>query len=446
MITIVLGKPGTGKSYHTVRYLANYITTLARKEKIERSIFTNLSIDLDALQRYCDCKRIKINISETVFKVDDSFLKYDETYLERGEKRKVNRGNKEFLEIDPKSKAFFWNRFPDNALIIIDEIQKYLSNIKEVGDSEEQSLVEYFSLHRHKRHDWIFLTQNLMSLSISVRRVSEKIVECLNSKQLTLPFPLSIPIRDIQTLLLGFGVQNQIYRVREGRLDGSYRVVYDGPIEPVVMRQEIFDLYQTHTLVASESVGVSSDSEIPFDLGRGAWRRALWWFVKKHWFHLTVKAICFYLAFKALCMFFSFLRSPDWLNLLGGDITPAVIESADDPALSQDLNSVEISELDIKSDENSEFFDFDVKRRSQAPIMSRVVLPGAVFENGLKYETGSITVDGRRIKDIDVRFGVTYEDPVIYYYNLYDDLDRFRRWLRYQQKQRALAGSNDIQY
>lgn len=437
MITIVLGKPGTGKSYHTVRYIANYLRTLAKKESIDRKIFTNLSINPDALQKYFDRRRIKIDVSDVLVLIDDRFLKYDETYLQPGEKRLEKRGNKEFLTVDPKSNAFFWNRFPDNALIVIDEIQKYLSNIKEVGDAEEQSLVEYFSLHRHKKHDWIFLTQNLMSFSISVRRVSEKIVECLNTKQLSLPFPLSIPIRDIQTLLLGFGIQNQVYRVREGRLDGSYKIIYDGPVEPVVMHKEIFDLYQTHTLLAAESasVGVSSDSEVPFDLGRGAWRRALWWFVKKHWFHLTLKFACFCLILYLLNGLFNFMKSPDWLNLLGGDSYKKNQAAAVAPKRTGRPFVPDVP--DVVIDENLEEISEIIETKEPKKPIKTVVLPGVLNFDGVTLHEGMLAPSGLRVKSISPRNGVDYETPEKIYFDLYDELDRHRRWLRYYERQRV---------
>lgn len=435
MISIVIGKPGTGKSYHCTRYLANYIETLAKKKQLERRIFTNLSVNIDAFQKYFDRRRVKVNVAEILIPIDGSTLKYDEELLAPGEKRTVKRGNKEFLEISPSSQAFFWNRFPDNALIIIDEIQKYLSNIKEVGDSEEQSLVEYFSLHRHKKHDWIFLTQNLMSLSLSVRRVSEKVVECLNTKQLCLPFPISIPLRDFQTLLLGFGIDNQIYRVREGRLDGSYRVQYDGPTEAIVMHKEIFDLYQTHTLLESENtVGIKTDSEVPFDLGRGAWLRALWWFTKKHWFHLTLKIIIAIILFKMFMGVFNTLKDQKkMVSLLGmGTMVEAPKDVPQRRAVISGRRQAADDELFIS--ENSEFVDFDSDFIENTPIISRVIADGVVIENGISKETGSLTVDGRRIKAISPRYGVTYEKASDIYTRDFDELDRLRRWLRYQQR------------
>lgn len=439
MITVVIGKPGTGKSYHCTRYLVNYLTTLARKNQLERKIFTNLSVNVDAFQKYFDRRHIKIDVSDVLVVLDSEELRYDENRLERGEKRLVKRGNKEFLEVDPSSKAFFWNRFPDNALIIIDEIQKYLSNIVEVGDSEEQSLVEYFSLHRHKRHDWIFLTQNLQSLSISVRRVTEKIVECLNSKSLTLPFPLSIPLRDIQTLLLGFGIENQIYRVREGRLDGTYRVDYDGPTEAVVMKKEIFDLYRTHTLLESDSVGVSSDSEVPFDLGKGAPLRAIKWFAKKHWFHLTLKtAIGIFIVNLALG-FFDFMKNPDNIgSLLKADVVSAVGQS---PA-------PVVKKTPVFEDLPQEYIDTDIAENinytesidSPAPI-SKVIIDGAYFENGKQISVGEICADGQVLKSVSTRYGAQYEKAIDYYYGLFDDVARLRRWLRYEQRQRIVESS-----
>lgn len=439
MITVVIGKPGTGKSYHCTRYLAQYLTTLARKDQLERKIFTNLSVNLDAFQSYFDKRHIKIDVRDVLIKLEPEDLKYDEERLERGEKRIVKRGNKEFLEIEPSSKAFFWNRFPDNALIIIDEIQKYLSNIVEVGDSQEQSLVEYFSLHRHKRHDWIFLTQNLQSLSISVRKVTEKVVECLNSKSLTIPFPISIPLRDIQTLLLGFGIENQIYRVREGRLDGTYRVEYDGPTEAVVMQKDIFALYQTHTLLESDAIGASSDSEVPFDLGKGAWRRAVCWFVRKHWFHLTLKTAIGIFIVNLVFNFFDFMKDPNNIgSLLKADI--AAPFSPDSGNVSPVGSSVPVfvdsNDANFDSD-IAENYIFNDSNTSNAPI-SRIILNGAYFENGQRIDVDERCADGSYLKSVSTRYGAKYENQRDFYDRIIDEPSRHRRWLRYQQRTRAI--------
>ncbi|MBP5620520.1 MAG: hypothetical protein J6X44_00750, partial [Thermoguttaceae bacterium] len=295
MITIVVGKPGSGQSYHIVRHIAKYLTTLSKKETIERKIYTNVSLNLDELQAYFNRRAISIDVRSIVKLLEEADLKLDRDKLRPGDVKEEKRGNRLHTVVNPFSPAFFWNRFPDNALIVIDEIQKYIGSVKEYGESEEQSLVEYFSLHRHKKHDWIFLTQAITSLSVVVRRVSEKVIEVYNSKSTTLPFPFSIPVADIFTLLRGFGIENQVYRVRTGVLQGTYRVDFEGPIEVVKMSPEIFRLYQTHTLLGEDEKGASVvDSELPFDLGPGAWWRAILWFLGQHGFRFLILGSIFF--------------------------------------------------------------------------------------------------------------------------------------------------------
>ena len=432
MIQIVIGKPGTGKSYHIVRYLVKYLTTLSKKSDIKRHIYTNVSLNLEAFQEYFDRHKLNLEIEDIITILKDDDLIYDEKRLSPGDVRQVRKGNKVEIEISPRSQAFFWNRFEDNALIIIDEIQKYLSSIKEVGECEEQSLVEYFSLHRHKKHDWIFITQSLLSLSLPVRRVSERVTETLNSKALTLPFPLSIPMSDIQTLLLGFGVHNQVYRVREGRLDGTYKIVYDGPIEVVCMKEEFFKLYQTHTLVKDDSV-ITADSEIPFDLGKGAPWRALLWFAKKHALHLSLKIGVAVFVVLFVKHAFSVLSSKEFLegDFIGSD---AAVER-----LFSDGNEKPQGRLvsdGIKSNKNDKSVTIDKSRNIKPPIRKVQILKDRAIIDGQDFGVGAVTSQGR-VVSISPRKGITYEPEYALYLREFDELDRSRRWLRYVERQAA---------
>lgn len=430
-IQIVIGKPGTGKSYHVVRYLEKYLTTLSRKKRIGRRIYTNLSLNLKEFQDHFDRLHVPIEIDDVIVLLDQKDLTFDESLLAPGDAREVRRGNKLTLEINPTSQAFFWNRFPDNALIVIDEIQKYLSSVKDVGEAEEQSLIEYFSLHRHKKHDWIFITQSLLSLSVNVRRVSEKVTETLNSKALTLPFPFSIPMSDIQTLLLGFGVQNQVYRVREGRLDGTYKVIYDGPIEVVTMSQEIFKLYKTHTLIGDEGEdNIVTDSEVPFELGKGASRRACFWFLRKHGFHLSVKAGILVFIFFGIHTFFA--RMSD--GSLFEDPSSAIVSKIDPGAVPRKVVSSNKGGYLLPKNQNSNIMG--ESKDTIAPIDKIKVINDKLCINGVDYHAGDI-VNGSRIVSISARYGVQYEKPEDVYIRDYDFIDRCRRWLRFVKNARS---------
>ena len=433
MISIVIGKPGSGKSYHITRYIVDYLTKLSKKKESKRVIYTNISLNLPNLQKYFDERHIKIDVSRFVVLLSEDDLRFNSDYLKEGEVKEEKRGARKYKVISPGSQAFFWNRFPDDALIIIDEVQKYIGSVKEYGESENQSLVEYFSLHRHKKHDWIFLTQALLSLSLVVRRVSERVQEVFNSKFLTLPFPISIPFRDIQVLLRGFGIENQVYRVRDGLLENSYKVVYEGPIEVVPMTKEIFALYQTHTLKTDDD-DTGSDSELPFDLGPGAWWRAVKWFVGKHWLHLTIKLVVIIVCFKAIFGVLDVLASQEKMSkFLGMDkfINGAGVEVKDE----KNVPLVPLPGFAHNSNNHANNDDVD---EVQAPIKTKIIITDSqCLIDGISYSVGDITELGR-IKTYSAREGVVYESPEKIYLNDFRYLYQLQRWLLYIKSQSSV--------
>lgn len=404
MITILIGKPGSGKSYHVVRYLVNYLETLSSKSRIDRVIYTNVSLNLSAFQDYFDRRKIDIKVDRVVRLLKETDLRLNPELVKPDEIKTVKRGYRTYQEISPTSKCFFWNRFEDNALIIIDEIQKYIGSVKEYGESEEQSLVEYFSLHRHKKHDWIFVTQALTSLSVVVRRVSERVIQVFNSKSLTLPFPLSIPVADIYTLLRGFGVQNQVYRVREGYLEGTYRVIYEGPVEVVRMTRDFFALYQTHTLLNDkDSPAMVADSELPFDLGRGAWHRAVRWFLFKHGFRLTLLSMAFG-TIVYLCV-----------SRINGNSLSS-LEKKKPIASKTSKNPLSLVFGNKKNEKNPiESDSFSIQSRSIDPI-NLTVIDDIVYTADSDFTVGDIAPwNGRRIASVSALDGIEYESASFSY-------------------------------
>lgn len=429
MIQVVIGKPGSGKSYHIVRYIVDYISKLAKKQDSRRVIYTNISLNLVNLQKYFDKKNIKIDVNDYVSLLTEDDLRFNPDLLSPDDVKEEKRGFRRYKVIAPGSEAFFWNRFPDDALIILDEVQKFIGSVKEYGESEQQSLVEYFSLHRHKKHDWIFLTQALLSLSLVVRRVTERVQEVFNSKSMTLPFPLSIPFADIQILLRGFGINNQVYRVRDGYLENSYRVIYEGPTEVVPMVQEIFDLYATHTLVKDkddDSDGV--DSELPFDLGPGSSFRAVRWFVGKHWLHLSIKACVIFFIFKAIFVVLGFLADQEKMrSFLKSGINAVASESGLGSSFGSSSGSaVGSSPVNQKKGQDS---------GSDSPIITSVgvvtvITDNFVMQNGKEVRIGDLVSEGRLVS-FSPRGGPVYEDPALSYYRDIVYLWQCGQWLQY---------------
>ena len=413
MISIVIGKPGSGKTYHMVRYLYDVLVELLKKKDIERRIYTNISVNIDEFNaQLSKAFKQNIDVSNLLLTLEPEDLKYNPRLLSQEDRIEKRVAGKSYFSIAANSQAFFWNRFEDNALIIIDEIQKYLSTVKEESESEKQSLIEYFSLHRHRRHDWFFVTQNLSSLPIEIRRVSEKVYNVFNAKSMSIGFPINVPLRDIETLLAGFNVTRQLYRVREGYLESTFRPVYEDAVEVVIMEKRVFRLYQTHTQLtqASSATMFRGDSALPFDLGPGQRRRAVLWFLGKHGFHLGIKL--------GIVIWF-IVGIYSWVSAHTRDNTK-------DEKLPVNQAIVDEQLQEASADQDSIPTIQEPPSILQQPKHSEIIYNRVMVRDGVTYRIGDI-IDGKRISDINARKGVVYEYPEKIYFDGFILLDDLRR-------------------
>lgn len=422
MINIVIGKPGSGKTYHMVRYLFDLLADLIKKKDNERTVYTNISVNIDEFNRQLSAKFGQpVDISGILVILGPEDLKFNPALLAMEDRIEKRVAGKSFYSVAATSKAFFWNRFPDDALIMIDEIQKYLSTVKEESESEKQSLIEYFSLHRHRKHDWYFITQNLLSLPVEIRRVSEKVYDIFNAKSMSIGFPINIPMRDVEILLAGFNVSRQVYRVREGYLESTYRVSYDDSVEVVVMEKRVFALYQTHTQLAeNQSASIfKGDSALPFDLGKGQRLRAVAWFLKKHGFHLGVKLIL-------VCWFFGGIFIFLYHHSAGYLAKQKELTESQEKIEASDGELHQLADRQV-NDENSDaiYSEDDI---IPAAIQCSVIFNQVYELDGVRYNPGDI-VSGRRIVSISARDGVIYELPELQYLRDFDFLAGCSRWL-----------------
>ena len=390
MISIVIGKPGSGKTYHMVRYLFDMLCDLLKKSDNDRTIYTNISVNIQEFNRQLSEKFGQvIDVSSLLTVLDANELKFDPRLVAPEDRIEKRVAGKSFFSVAATSKAFFWNRFPDDALIMIDEIQKYLSTVKEESDSEKQSLIEYFSLHRHRKHDWFFITQNLLSLPVEVRRVSERVYDVFNAKSMSIGFPVNIPLRDIETLLAGFGVQRQVYR---------------DSVEVVVMEKRVFALYQTHTQLMENSAAAvfKGDSALPFDLGPGQQWRALAWFFRKHGFHLGVKLIL-------VCWFFGGIFV--FLYHHSAGYLAKQKELAENSNVKNELSSgeVQLSKPADGASVDDTIYDDELNQSiTFPPIVCDIIYNRVLLHDGKEYRVGDV-LNNKRISDINSRDGVTYE-------------------------------------
>lgn len=297
VISIVVGKPGSGKSYYVVSKLCEQLEEMLIGLRDRRKVVTNLSLQKSELVKYLSDRHKKIDISVIEELVNSSVrvlelhdLQYNRDYVEDGEEYQKRVAGKVIDLIAPTSRAFWWNRLEQESLIVIDEFQRYVSSSGESTESERQSLIDFFSTHRHKAQDWILLSQNLMSISIDVRRVTEEVSTILNAKSVIIPFPVNIPLRDVQFLLYAFGKYNQVFRVKTAQLLNSNRLSKDDVLQEVVKTEAaVFKCYQTRTRGGQNSKGV--DGALPYSTQGNIRWNAVKWFFWKHAGHIMLKVL-----------------------------------------------------------------------------------------------------------------------------------------------------------
>lgn len=285
-IQIIYGKPGSGKSYHAVKTVVEILCDWARVEKKKgrrhvQRLYTNLPLNRDAVKTY-----VEKHVPDFFFDVDYYLVLLDDSFFRAPERKVDTQGRLEVKDGKPVM-SYWWDDLLDDLLIVIDEVHRYLgSEYAYVNPIESTAALRtYMSMHRHHRHDWILLTQDKGQINRQILLMSERALHVFNAKSMSLPFPISIPMEDVETMLKGFGVKRQLYRVRIGTFTSSSRVTYDGPVKAYVMTQEIFSLYKSNTK-AAENVDIIGDRALPFEGKIGA----ILWFAKKHVPHLTLKA------------------------------------------------------------------------------------------------------------------------------------------------------------
>lgn len=142
------GKPGSGKSCYCVslivKQLADWVRyDLDHDEPYERVLYTNIPLHIDKINEHLSKELcIKdVDVSEHIEVLDDTFFR---------------DGSGDYRE--------WWNDFPEGAFIIIDEVHHYLPasvKRKKGGQDYADKFTNYVSMHRHKQHDIILLSQHV---------------------------------------------------------------------------------------------------------------------------------------------------------------------------------------------------------------------------------------------------------------------------------------------
>ena len=263
MLSIIAGKPGSGKSYHVAMLVVDMLSDWVRYElrkgmAYNSSIWTNMKFELDGLNA---------TVGSRVGKEADvsGYMNYCDS---------------DFFN-DPDC-TYWWNKFPAQSVIIIDEVHFHLGKKVEYGSLDlEQELINWVSIHRHSQQQIYFISQHTDQFANQILGVADKLLEIVNVKSLELPWPISIPMSDVDELKRSFGITTQYYQANVGNFRGK-AIKWSGAAQRNMMSSDIYRVYR------SASHGSVSES-----LDRPSlemqWWEGLLWFSRRHMWHLLPK-------------------------------------------------------------------------------------------------------------------------------------------------------------
>ncbi|MDO4569745.1 MAG: zonular occludens toxin domain-containing protein [Planctomycetia bacterium] len=299
-LSLIIGKPGSGKTYFAVSKIADFLCDVARYElknkiRFERNIYTNLLLNIEKINEYCS-KHVgeSVDLSSHIIFLDDEF----------------------FFDVGSdgvRHQKLWWEEIEDGAFIVVDEVHRFIPSGTVKGRSADwiQVFSEYIAQHRHRRQDLLFITQHTDTLHKNVLCFAESACHICNVKTRVIPF-LRIPFADFDVVKEAFGIKNQVANVIYGNyLSRSFKFESETTI---VLLQSIFALYKSHTMSDEESDRPS------LNLSRVG---AILWFLRRHFWHLALKlGAC---AFVLYLVYFVLAEGPSYFSrTLVGSMTPDV--------------------------------------------------------------------------------------------------------------------------
>jgi zona occludens toxin (predicted ATPase) len=306
-LNVIHGKPGSGKSCYCVSLLLKLFSDWVRYrvdkgEVFSRVLYTNIPLNIDNINSYLSSELMidDVDITSNVVLIDDTFFLDDE----------------------------WWEKFPQGAYIVIDEVHHWLPSGYSYKASEidtQKKFMNYISTHRHRQHDLIFLTQHIDNVSVEIKKQAEQIFEVCNVKSMKLGFwPFTIPMADIDVVRESFGVPQQFAHIKRGVCEAR-RVVYDKVAENFVLTKRLFDLYRSHTL-SNESLDRPS-----LNLSRIG---SLFWLFRRHFIRLSFWLV---VSIGVILSFFSFFRNAP--QIMVAAMTSSIASSKESNNRSETLDS-----------------------------------------------------------------------------------------------------------
>lgn len=362
-LSVIFGKPGAGKSYFAVLKISEYLEDFCRSEiqtglEHERKIYTNLPLRLDEIDDYISDRLGKVvKASKYICLLDDDF------FVEKNASGKL-------VKVD------WWEKIPEGALIVIDEVQHYLSSSKDEGGAYLKDFQLYISTHRHRRHDLIFLTQHTDNINKVCLNMAADAYHVINIKGRVLPF-FGIPFADIDVVKQAWGYDQQYANILYGNYLG--RAFKAESTLHILLKPDIYNLYKSH--FSSESSDRPSLHLTKFG--------SVVWFLRRHLWHLFFKAVLvwlvLHLTWNVIC------KLPLTLsNKLAEDLKiEAASSTPSPPKISNLLKNSPNARGSSHKDSGASSASSEVKKEPTQPKIE-ILTPDYVIINGRRYFVGDV--------------------------------------------------------
>jgi hypothetical protein len=277
MLTVIEGKPGSGKTCFCTSMLVKYLEDWVRygiekNERYPRRLLTNIPLRVEAINDY-----LTERIGERVSVTDYVYL-LEQTYF--------YREGLDLKDLRKEARVKWWEKFENGDFVAIDEVHQILGAESSRVDTEyHESFRDFISVHRHSMNDFIFITQHNRNIHKDILAMAEDCYKIINVKSKTLPL-LGIPFADIDVVKESFGIKHQYANVLHGVYEGmAFR---KDSTSSFLLRPEFYNLYQSHTKV-KEGKAFDRPSYNFTPLG------SIIWFIRRHFFGVFFRALilCF---------------------------------------------------------------------------------------------------------------------------------------------------------
>lgn len=216
-ISIVVGVPGSGKSYWAVLRMVDIII------RYERPVWTNIPLNIKRIRAYIRIRagRKKAYLAnfirpltrdhfqrfaDRLAAIDDraeqimnsggvaatdgvsKLGKFDQTKARELAIEQINAEQGEPIIEGPGA-----NWIPPLAVTVLDELHKWYPS-KSYRD-EPKALLDYLSMHRHIMHRIYVLTQMAMNVSATFRRMAVEFIYCIDKSRIPLFWVIRAPFR-----------------------------------------------------------------------------------------------------------------------------------------------------------------------------------------------------------------------------------------------------------